>query len=254
MLQNTKTGNAIVKSASLAELAQIIRTANAAAARAAQVAAQTTNDLLLHVLIEGRALINAQEQVPKGQWGEWLRANCQDLGERHARRIVKLVRAYDAWVASGHTVSANDFAGLSLRGLIQKLTPPKRRPPLGQIRERHLRRTTTPEQVLNSLAWANATLAEQTHFISDIGWQTLAEAIPQNWYPLIQQWLQVRVDSSKAPIVIDHNVELASDDLGIPSFLQRKQPKLIAPTRHDRRLQKLTGSGLEADNADRDNF
>jgi hypothetical protein len=47
--------------------------------------------------------------------------------------------------------------------------------------------------------------------------------------------------------------DAASNDLGVPAVLRQGRPKLTARTSHDRRLQKLTGGGLEADNADRDN-
>jgi hypothetical protein len=244
MPDSINTGTAIVKSAraSLPELANIIRTEHA-------VVAQAANNVLTHALVLGRALIAAQEQLstkPKGQWEAWLLANCR-FRERHARRYTALVRAYDA---RGHSVPA-DLVDLSLRGLMRRLTPPNG-PQAGQTCGPHPKRvrTAAPQQQLNSLIWAKATLTEQARFISGIGWQSLAEVLPEEWYPIIREWLQARLDSNRAPIVINQNVDLASNDLGIPAFLWREQPKPIAPARDGRRLQKLEGSVLTADTAD----
>ena len=229
MTDNIDTGAALVKTVSLPELAHIICTENAAAVQAAQAAAQATQDVLTHVLAAGRALIAAQQQVPERQWGEWLRANCADVGERHTRKIMALVHAYEAHVASGHTVAATDFAGLSLRGLMRRLTPSKRRqPPSGQAGKKKRTAAAQEPQQLNSLTFTGAPLAARRHIVDAIGWQTLAEAIPEAWYPSIQQWLRERLGSDKPAAVIDQGI---SDDLSIPTYLQREQPKPPLPAK-----------------------
>jgi hypothetical protein len=91
----------------------------------------------------------------------------------------------------------------------------------------HERRRSSPDPTsqdkLNSLAWANASPTERARFISAIGWQALAEAIPANWRPIIEQWLQERL------IVIEHGGDLSPpDDLSIPSFLNRPQTSFLA--------------------------
>jgi hypothetical protein len=187
----------------LTELAERIRAEHNAAV-------QGTNDVLGHVLAAGRALIIAQESVPKGQWADWVKCSCE-VSYRTARRYIQLTRAYEA---SGHRV-ANDLAGLSLRGLMRAFTPSK---DLDKSRER--RRSSpspTSQDKLNSVTWANSSPNERARFISAIGWQALAEAIPENWRPIIEQWLQARL------IVIDHGDLSLPDDLSIPSVLNRAQ-------------------------------
>ncbi len=222
MPDNIDTRTVIVKSASasisvaLPELANIIRTEHAAVGQAA-------HNVLAHVLILGRALIAAREQVPtkpKGQWKAWLLANCS-IGERQARRYIALLRALDA---RGHSVSA-DLVNLSLRGLMRRFAPPKGQQWAGKSRRVP---TAAPQQRLSLLIWANAALTEQAHFISAIGWQSLAEVIPEGWYPIICEWLEARLCSNKMPIVVGQNASLAPDDLGIPTFLRREQPTLNA--------------------------
>ena len=193
----------------LAELAERIRAEHDGIVRAA-------NDVLDHVLAAGRALIIAQKSVPKGQWADWVKRSCE-VSYRTARRYIQVTRAYEA---GGHGV-AKDLAGLSLRGLIRAFTPSK------DPNTSHERRRSSPapasQDKLNSLAWANASLTERARFISAIGWQALAEAIPANWRPIIEQWLQARL------IVIEHDGDLSPpEDLSIPSFLNRPQTSFLA--------------------------
>ena len=193
----------------LAELAERIRAEHDGIVRAA-------NDVLDHVLAAGRALIIAQKSVPKGQWADWVKRSCE-VSYRTARRYIQVTRAYEA---GGHGV-AKDLAGLSLRGLIRAFTPSK------DPNTSHERRRSSPapasEDKLNSLAWANASPTERARFISAIGWQALAEAIPANWRPIIEQWLQARL------IVIEHDGDLSPpEDLSIPSFLNRPQTSFLA--------------------------
>lgn len=189
----------------LAELAERIRAEHDAVVQAA-------NDVLSHILAAGRALIIAQKSVPKGQWADWVKRFCE-FSDRTARRYVQLTRAYEA---SGHGV-ANDLAGLSVRGLMRALTPSK---DLNTSYERR-RSSPAPQDKLNPLAWANASPTERTRFISAIGWPALAGAIPANWRPIIEQWLQ--------PLVIEHGGDLTPpDDLSIPRFLNRTQTTFLA--------------------------
>jgi hypothetical protein len=204
------------KTQALAKLAQRIRTEHDAVVGAA-------NDVLSHVVAAGRALIIAQKSIPKGQWADWIKRSCE-VSYRTARRYIQLTRAYEA---SGHPV-AKDLAGLSLRGLMLALTPSK------NLDTSHQKQRSSPaptsQDKLNSLAWAKASPTERARFISAVGWQALAEAIPANWRPIIERWLQSRL------IVIEHGGDLSPpDDLSIPSLLNRAQ------TSDERRPPELSG-------------
>jgi hypothetical protein len=79
MPDNIDNSPIIVKSAtaSLPQLANIIRAEHA-------VVAQAANNVFAHAIVLGRALIAAQEQFstkPKGEWEAWLLANCR-FGDR----------------------------------------------------------------------------------------------------------------------------------------------------------------------------
>ena len=192
----------------LPELAQRIRAEHAAVVRAAA-------DVLAHVLDAGRALIAAQNLVPTGQWGHWLRRNC-DVSERHARRYIALTQAYEA---SGHSVSA-DLVGMSLRGLMRQLTPPKPR----QVARPPARKSKPAATSigLNCRLWSDASQRERQGFVDAVGWKSLAEAIPPNWYPTIDEWLQARFRPEQLAPPPDLSGDRAIPaDLSIPVFLQR---------------------------------
>ncbi len=115
-------GAQVAPDPSLSDLAKIIRSGVAAIEQVADTVSKAINNTLPRVLEVGRAAITAKQLVPKGEWGLWVRRHC-NTSERHIRRCIALTEAYEA---SGHTVSA-DLAGLSFRGLMSKLTPPKKR-------------------------------------------------------------------------------------------------------------------------------
>lgn len=159
-------------------------------------------------------MIAARGFVPKGQWGACLRRNCE-IGERQARRYIALTPAYQT---SGHSVP--DLASLSFRGLMRHLTPPRRQQQVNSAPRRHSNPTTITHEKLNSLVSANASAAERASFISGIGWQSLAEAIPPGWLAVAQQWLQ-QTHRPNAAITVDQNSSVLLDDLSIPTFLRR---------------------------------
>jgi hypothetical protein len=101
----------------LGELATAIREAHTGVTAA-------VSSVVKYALAAGRAAIVAQGMVPKGQWEHWLQKTC-DVCPRHVRRYMALSRVYEA---GGHSVSEDELVGLSLRGAIKKLTPPKTKP------------------------------------------------------------------------------------------------------------------------------
>jgi hypothetical protein len=68
---------------------------------------------------------------------------------------------------------------------------------------------------LSSLAWADASTDEQRRFVSAIGMKPLLAAIPEAWWPLIEQHI---ADRHRAPI----EIVPVSDE--IPPFLRREVP------------------------------
>jgi hypothetical protein len=92
----------------LTELARIAREAHVATSEA-------VNNAMQHALTAGRALIAAKKKVSEGRWTRWIHDNC-DFSDRHARRYIALVQAYEA---AGHTCPA-DVLGQSLRKAIKR--------------------------------------------------------------------------------------------------------------------------------------
>jgi hypothetical protein len=143
-----------------------------------------------------------------------VRRHC-NTGERHIRRCIAVTEAYEA---SGHSVSV-DFAGLSFRGLMRKLTPPKKQG--GTAKGMRRRKSSTAGQdKLHSLLWANASPTERASFVSAVGWQAIVEVIPIDWHPAIEAWLHPK----PAIVVIDPDGHPIPEDLSIPGFLKVVSP------------------------------
>ena len=200
--------------ATLPDLAVTIRAEHAAVG-------QAVDDALSHALGAGRALIAARRLVPEKGWGAWLKKN-RDISDRHARRYAALVHAYDA---SGHTVPG-DLVGLSLRGLMRKLTPPQasRRP---SPATRPAAQPRGGLDVVDALGWwSRASIADRRRFIDNVGWTELVGAIPQGWYPTVQQWLGARTTATAPAAPVDYGGDLTiPDDLSVPVFLRRTEMK-----------------------------
>jgi hypothetical protein len=80
-----------------------------------------------------------------------------------------------------------------------------------------------PEQkppTLNPLSWEPASPAERPRFISAVGWQTISEVIPEDWRPIIEEWLHPKPTA----VVIDPNGYPIPEDLSIPVFLKVVSP------------------------------
>jgi hypothetical protein len=210
---------ACVATPSLPDLAKQIRAEHAAVVQAA-------NRVLAHVLAAGRALITAQETVPKGQWEKWLRRNCE-VSDRHARRYMALTRAYAEQSASGHTVSG-DLVDLSLRGLMRQLTPASQnKQPAGRPRPTKPKKKPNRTTALDLLElWTQLPAAERRRFLDGTGLRAILEAIPEAWMPELEQWLEDHrhpQQSTQSPLVTDADHAIP-DDLSVPKFLQRSAP------------------------------
>jgi hypothetical protein len=200
---------------SLPDLAKEIRAEHAAVVQAA-------NRVLAHVLAAGRALIAAQERVPKGRWEKWLRRNCE-VSDRHARRYMALTRAYDEQSASGHTVSG-DLVDLSLRGLMRQLTPPSQnKQPVGPKPAEPKKKPTRTTALDLLELWILLPAAERRRFFDGIGLRAILEAIPEAWMPQLEQWLEDNrhpQQSAQSPPITDAD-HATPDDLSVPKFLTR---------------------------------
>jgi hypothetical protein len=184
-------------SAALSDLARQAREAHVAAG-------QAVCDAVCHALIAGKALIAAKALVPEGKWTHWVKKHC-DFSDRHARRYIALAEAYEA---SGHTVSG-DLLGLSLRGAIRKLTPPAERKPAHKA----VRKAKPSGNAITGLditaAWHAAPPAERVRAVNNIGLRPLLQAMPENWLPTLEHWVEERRSTATVhpPISIETNPE-----------------------------------------------
>jgi hypothetical protein len=83
---------------------------------------QIAGSLLSHAMVAGDALIEAKRQIPRGQWGDYLRHRCDGLGERCAQVYMQLARRR----AEITEVIRRGSADLSLAAALQHI---KKNPP-----------------------------------------------------------------------------------------------------------------------------
>lgn len=144
------------------------------------------------------------------------------------RQIAKQVKVNDKKVARVRTELEATAAIPQLEkttGADGKARPARKAPPMPPLSSPTKATPRRPKSVvrreqLNPSAWNDASPAERAHFVNNIGWHTLAEAIPPDWYPIIEKWLEApRPTTMAAPV--DHSGDLAiPSDLSIPAFLQ----------------------------------
>jgi hypothetical protein len=204
----------------LADLAQRIRTEHVAVT-------QATNAVLNHALAAGRALIEAQKLVPPRQWGEWLSCHCE-VSDRHARRYMALVHAYDN---RGHSVS-EDFVGLSLRGLMQRLTPPQKRMQPNEHSVSESKPKQEPKRVTHRdllALWLDLPVEGRKPFFDAIGLRSVLESVPENWKQ-VEAGIPTRM-------AVEDAIEQAIVDLPAPATTSRK-------SREDRNFEKLAEKWL----------
>jgi hypothetical protein len=169
----------------LTELARIAREAHVATGEA-------VNNAMQHALTAGRALIAAKKKVSEGRWTKWIHDNC-DFSDRHARRYIALVQAYEA---AGHACPA-DVLGLSLRKAIKHLTPSTKRAAPARARTSAPVRATTAIDLAE--VWVRAPLPERQRFLDNTGRAAFFQAFPASWLP-VESWSQQGQLSSPATI------------------------------------------------------
>ena len=176
-----------------------------------------------HAVAAGQALRAAKPQVAHGQWLAFLKG-C-DLNPRTAQRYMQL-----AELAPANASSATHLADLSIERAVKRLSqpalppgstlpppvpPPRKTGPVPSAK-------TTHGDVV--AAWMGAPPEERARAVDSIGLEPLWAAIPPPWLPLIERRIAAQhraVARSTVPI---------PDDLSIPVFLKREQPK--APAIH----------------------
>jgi hypothetical protein len=144
----------------LAALAATIREHHGAAAAAA-------GNMLDHAIAAGEALAAANSLVPHGEWSTWLR-RCE-INERTARRYMQIYNARNEIRAKRSRTTVLSIAG------VLKLLGNKDRGNSGSSRNLGFKQ---PNHVLSSLAWSDATSAQRTKFLSDVGIDNIIAALP----------------------------------------------------------------------------
>jgi hypothetical protein len=218
--QSSNKASIVPGQATLDQLAAKVRDAHAGVVAAFGKAVQ-------HALTAGQTLNAAKssKQIPHGQWLPFLK-RC-DLNERTAQRYMQL-----AELAESNASCATLLADLSIERAIKRLSPkqPQGSTDRRQLQERHKAveppapaKTTHADIVA---AWIGAVPEERSKAIDSIGIRALLTSIPPAWWPLIEKRVADRRQIS-APSVA---ATLPTDDLSIPSFLQREPLKLVAST------------------------
>jgi hypothetical protein len=188
-------------------------------AHAAVVGALT--GIVEHAIRCGNILAVAKKQTGHGRWTEFLRA-C-DVGERQAQRYMQLAR-----LAEQNRPRGTDLAGMTIKGAIKQLAPPR---PLRTPKQPVTRPTIAPAQIQLKPktkdvdiigAWLAASSDERVKAVNAIGLNLWLAAIPDEWWPLLERYL---ADHRQPPVQTETvPAELIPDDLSIPPFLRRPLP------------------------------
>jgi len=173
-----ETESAGPTSSSLEELAIRIREEHTAAEQAAKAAKQADKNAFDHAVEAGRTLIVAKDRLGHGEWGGWLKKNCE-ISERQAQRYMQIARGADQ---IRHTMS--DLPCSSINQALKAVAKHNPERP----------RKLEPKEKLSSLAWSQASLEKRRHFIDGIGKIELFEAVPESWYPSLYEMLQRRLN------------------------------------------------------------
>jgi hypothetical protein len=163
-------------------------------------------NMLSHAMAAGDALAAAKAQVRPGDWGRWLKSEC-DLPDRTAQRYMQLAAA-----RAQLEQDPSRATDLSITGALRLLgNGPRKRPA----------KAAKPTPALNSLAWSGASLEERRRFLSAIGVASLLSALPNSMRQEIKRQLAAKAPKTKREKRADQPV---GDDLDIPSDLQRTRP------------------------------
>jgi hypothetical protein len=159
-MQRPDTTPVTISQEPLSALANRIRDAHQAVGRA-------LGSVLELAMVAGDALIAAHDQVNHGEWGRWLRRNCE-LGGRTAQVYMQLARHRELIEANPQR-----SADLSLSGALRLIGDSKEAP----VQPRKTGKPSSSSK-LDTLAWSSATLEQRRHFLDGVGADTLIEAMP----------------------------------------------------------------------------
>ena len=164
----------------------------------------------------GEALILAKKSklIPHGQWREFLR-RC-GVGERQAERYMRL-----AGLVAANPTWKSYLAELSIEQAIKLLSPrkPSKTTSTGERPPKH----SKPDRTIFTgsditAAWIGSLPSERTRALNAIGLTSLLTAMPQAWWPLIEQRLAAQRGTTTLTTTA---VAIIPDDLTIPDCLRR---------------------------------
>jgi hypothetical protein len=210
----------------LAELADRIRDAHVSV-----VSAFTS--WIDNAILAGKLLNQAKKQTKHGQWTKFLE-RC-DVGERQSQRYMKLAELVEA-----KPTCKSDLTDLSIEAAIKKLSPPKL--PSKPVAPKQSNERSKPEPSAPKTghadiiaAWINAPAVEHPPAVAAIGLVPLLDAMPPDWWSLIEKYIAERQKSSALTIEATALADSSGnpgpdDDLTIPGFLRRELPPSPADT------------------------
>jgi hypothetical protein len=167
----------------------------------------------------GNLLAGAKKQTGHGRWLEFLRA-C-DVGERLAQQYMRLAR-----LAEQNRTGGTDLAGMTIKGAIRLLAPPKApqtqnqpttKPAVAPVRVQPKRRTKHVDIIE---AWLGASAADHSKAVDAIGFEGWLAAAPENWWPRLER----RIAERRQPVTPPEIVPVIPDEMSIPQFLRRALP------------------------------
>jgi hypothetical protein len=194
---------------SLDELAKRIHEAQAGFMSAA-------SNAVMHAIDADQTLIAAKDCTPHGEWGKFLK-RC-NVGERQAERYMSL-----AHLVETNPTWKSDLPGITIEAAIKKLSPPKDHPTRGRTAAEVVTVPTAVARTTHSdviAAWNAAPPAERTKAVDAIGLRCLLAAIPDGWWPMLEERVAKRQQAS----VPKEPTRAENDDLTIPGFLRRSHP------------------------------
>jgi hypothetical protein len=182
MAGNITTATAGVKVAEIEALAEIARCNHLKVAAAA-------SGMLDSAMAAGDALIaiEASRRIRHGEWTTWVPRNC-GFSPRTAARYMQLARARS--VLEPKRSRATD---LSIAAALKLIAVKK---DSGEAPKKV--KSAKPPVVLSTLAWSDATLEQQRHFLSGIGLESVLAAAPPTW--TIEQFLKAMPPSWKTKL------------------------------------------------------
>lgn len=171
---------------------------------------QVFQDSVLNFAMKaGDLLLEAKEQIPHGQWGEWVGRHCE-MSDRTARLYMQLAQNRGAVEAKSATV-----ADLTLQGAAKAIAAPKTKStahtttvqPANEFKKR-----STKHDLM--AVWLNTPAEERLQFMADVGLMFRRDAAVHEAAPTPQP---KKVSRPPKKLAIP-------DDLSIPQFLKVPSP------------------------------